>query len=142
MARPCPADRRRGLPEPYAQWARDGKLLRFPFRDRQALWPVVQRPHAPRWGPVPGIEPLVAAAAKLRPEQISNYIEAVLIDWSHEFEDEPTVRIALELPVGQARQFGFLTAKEQHASMAKPARRPCGPWKRSSTPSGTTTRTT
>lgn len=109
------------LQEPYAQWADDGKLLRFPFRNRQAFWPLTRQPQAPGWGPVSGIEPVVAAAAGLRPEQISGFIEAVLIDWSHEFEieDEPAVRIALDLPVGKAHEFGFLSAEEQHETMAE-----------------------
>lgn len=107
------------LPDPYAQWVDDGKLLQFPFRTRQALWPLTRRLQAPGWQPVPGIEPLVAAAAGLRPEEISSFIEAVLIDWTHEFEDEPAVRIALDLPVGRAHEFGFLTATEQHETRAE-----------------------
>lgn len=107
--------------EPYAQWAADGKLLGFPFRNRQAFWPLTRQQQAPGWRPVPGIEPVVMAAAGLDPQQISHFIEAVLIDWSHEFEaeDEPPVGIALDLPVGKAYEFGFLSAEEQHTTMAE-----------------------
>ncbi|MFE3269947.1 hypothetical protein [Streptomyces sp. NPDC059215] len=108
-------------PAPHTQWADEGKLLRFPFRNRQAFWPLTRPTRARGWTPVPGIEPLVAAAASLRPAQISGFIEAVLIDWAHEFEieDEPAVRIGLDLPVDKAHAFGFLTAEEQHQSMAE-----------------------
>ncbi|MGW1506116.1 hypothetical protein ACWCQW_48035 [Streptomyces mirabilis] len=108
-------------PQPYGQWVADGKLLCFPFAGRLAFWPLTPRPQAPGWTPVADIEPLVAAAGQLRPEEVSEFIEAVLIDWAHEFEfeDEPSVPIALDLPVDRAVEFGFLTVQDQHARMAE-----------------------
>lgn len=108
------------LPQPFATWAAEGKVLAFPYRSRQALWPLLRRlDRPPGWEPVPGIEPLTAAAAGLRPEQVTGFIEAALIEWNHEFEEEPTLHIALDLPADKAHRFGFITAEEQRAAMAK-----------------------
>ncbi|MGX1542584.1 hypothetical protein [Streptomyces adustus] len=107
------------LAEPYAQWVADGRLLAFPYKDRQALWPMT--PADSGWEPVPGIGPLVAAARakRLRPEEISGFIEAVLIAWNHEHQTESTLRVALDLPADLAHRFGFLTSEQQHAVMAE-----------------------
>ncbi|MEU1702211.1 hypothetical protein [Streptomyces pseudogriseolus] len=101
-----------------AAWAADGRLLVFPHRNRQAFWPLQRRQSTPDFEPVPGFEPVVAAAAGLRPDKVTAFIEALLIDWNHTFtEDSP--RIALELPADQACRFGFITAEEQHRIMAE-----------------------
>ncbi|MFE1443922.1 hypothetical protein [Streptomyces sp. NPDC058739] len=107
------------LAEPYAQWVADGRILAFPYKSRQALWPMTSAGSG--WEPVPGIEPLTAAARaeKLRPEEISGFIEAVLIDWSHAYEADSSLRITLDLPADLAHRFGFLTSEEQHAVMAE-----------------------
>ncbi|MFE1408576.1 hypothetical protein ACFW5D_34315 [Streptomyces sp. NPDC058770] len=68
---------------------------------------------------MPGIEPLAAATAGLRPEKVLGFIEAVLVEWNHTFEEEPQQRITLELPVDKAHQFGFVTAEAQHEHMAE-----------------------
>ncbi|MFE5049063.1 hypothetical protein ACFRAI_22405 [Streptomyces sp. NPDC056637] len=68
---------------------------------------------------MPGFEPVAAAAATLRPDQVLGFIEALLIDWNHTFAEEPSLRIALDLPADKARRFGFITAKEQHRIMAE-----------------------
>jgi hypothetical protein len=106
------------LPQPYAQWVAEGKVLCFPSEGRQVFWPLAPHPKAPGWAPVPGIEPVVAAAGRLRPEQVGAFVEAVLIDWAHEFEDDVSGRITLWLPVDRAVEFGLLTVKDQHARMA------------------------
>ncbi|MER7178539.1 hypothetical protein ABT404_03450 [Streptomyces hyaluromycini] len=107
------------LAEPYARWVADGRILAFPYKDRQALWPMT--PAGSGWEPVPGIEPLAAAARaeKLRPEEISGFIEAVLIDWIHAYEADSSLRIMLDLPADLAHRFGFLTSEQQHAVMAE-----------------------
>lgn len=107
------------LAEPYAQWVADGRILAFPYKSRQALWPMTSA--GAGWKPVPGIEPLAAAARaeKLRPDEISGFIEAVLIDWRHAYEADSSIRIALDLPADLAYRFGFLTSEQQHAVMAE-----------------------
>lgn len=116
----APALTREGrLPQPYAQWAAEGRALVFPYRNRQALWPLRRRQGPPGWEPVPGIEPLLAAALDLRPEQITGFIEAVLIDWNHQFEEDPGLHLALDLPVGSAYDFGFVAAEERQRAMAE-----------------------
>jgi len=109
------------LPQPYAQWAAEGRALVFPHGNRQSLWPLRRRPGPPGWEPVPGIEPLLAAAQELRPEQVTGFIEAVLIDWNHEFDEdqEPDLRLALDLPVGRAYDIGLITAEERQRAMAE-----------------------
>ncbi|MEU1424984.1 hypothetical protein [Kitasatospora sp. NPDC005751] len=106
------------LPEPYATWAAHGKVLTFPHKSTQVVWPLLRRPGRPGWKPVPGIEPLTAAAAGLLPKEVSGFIEAALIDWNHEFEDEPTPRIALDIPADLAHTFGYITAEERRDAKA------------------------
>ncbi|MEV5485658.1 MULTISPECIES: hypothetical protein [Streptomyces] len=105
-------------PEPFSAWAANGRLLAFPYLGRQAFWPLLPRPGS-EWQPVPGFEPVAAAAATLRPDQVLGFIEALLIDWNHTFAEEPSLRIALDLPADKARRFGFITTKEQHRIMAE-----------------------
>ncbi|MFF1680786.1 hypothetical protein ACFVYG_32705 [Streptomyces sp. NPDC058256] len=110
------------LPQPYAQWAAEGRALVFPHSNRQALWPLRHCSGPPGWEPVPGAEPLLAAARGLRPEQIPGFIEAVLIDWNHEFDEDdeaPDLRLALDLPVSRVYDFGLITAEERQRAMAQ-----------------------
>ncbi|MFI6006930.1 hypothetical protein ACIA98_42510 [Streptomyces sp. NPDC051366] len=104
------------LPEPYARWTGEGRVLVFPHRSGQALWPLCRRRDG---GPVPGAEPLVAAAAGLPPQKVLAFIEAALIEWDHVFEEEPAPYIVLDLPVDKAHRFGFITAGQQHDAMAE-----------------------
>ncbi|MFD7734127.1 hypothetical protein ACFV6F_27565 [Kitasatospora phosalacinea] len=107
---------RGSLPEPFAAWAAAGQLLAFPYGEgRQGVWPLLRPPgRAGGWALVPGTEPLVAAAADVPPDRINCFIEAQLVEWNHEFANEPALRIALDLPADQAHAFGFITADEQH----------------------------
>ncbi|MGW6890357.1 hypothetical protein [Streptomyces chartreusis] len=110
------------LPQPYAAWADEGRVLVFPYRNRQAVWPLQRRPHPPGFEPAPGAEELLAAAAGLRPEQITGYIEALLVDWNYEFDAEeevPDLRLALDVPVGAAYDFGLISAEERQRAMAE-----------------------
>ncbi|MFJ4674102.1 hypothetical protein [Kitasatospora purpeofusca] len=105
------------LPEPFADWAAAGQLLTFPYQEegRQGVWPLLRPPGRPGgWAPVPGIEPVLAAAATVPPERITGFIEAQLVEWNHTSEKEPALHIALDLPAAQARAFGYITADEQH----------------------------
>ncbi|MFD7900592.1 hypothetical protein [Streptomyces sp. NPDC059743] len=104
---------------PYVTWAAQGRLLAFPYRNRQAYWPLLPPEGSPGHRPVPGFEPIAAAAAGLRPGQVLGFIEAVLIDWNHTFAEEPSLRIALEVPADHAYRFGFITGEEQHQLMAE-----------------------
>ncbi|MET9378878.1 hypothetical protein ABZX98_32890 [Streptomyces sp. NPDC002992] len=101
------------VPEPYAKWVAEGKVLAFPYQEKQAVWPVIHR-HGPpgTCDPAPGITPLANAAKNLRPDQITGFIEAVLVDWDGD-HDESTIRIAMDLPVDKARTFGFLAPEEE-----------------------------
>lgn len=103
---------------PYEQWVAEGRLLRFPYRNRHALWPVTRATDRGPWMPVPDIDPIVKAGSRLRPDQVSQFIEAVLIDWNHEPEDEPSVRIALSLPIDAAHKFGFITGEARSRAMS------------------------
>jgi len=109
------------LPQPYAAWTDEGRTLAFPYRNRQAVWPLQRRPDPPGFEPVPGAEPLLAAATSMRPEQVLGYIEALLVDWNHQFdaEDDPDLRLALDVPVGQAYDFGLISAEERRRAMAE-----------------------
>ncbi|MFI9358507.1 hypothetical protein [Streptomyces lydicus] len=108
------------LPQPYAAWAAAGQVLVFPYHHRQAVWPLQRRPGPPGLIPVPGIEPLVTAATELRGDEVSGFIEALLIEWNHTYdaEDEPLLPIALEVPADKAHGFGYITVEEHHEAMA------------------------
>ena len=105
-----------GMPEPYATWVAAGRVLAFPARHKQALWPLIRNPGRPGRAPVPGIEPVLAAAAGLRPDQVSGFIEAVLMDWSGEYED-PAFPVQLHLPAEEAFDFGFIAADERQRAI-------------------------
>lgn len=106
------------MPEPYATWVAAGRLLAFPVGHKQVVWPLIRSPGRPGWAPVPGIEPVLAAAAGLRPDQVSGFIEAVLVDWNGEYED-PVFPVRLYLPVDRAFGFGFIDADERRDAMAR-----------------------
>lgn len=107
-----------GMPEPYAGWVADERVLTFSYQESQAVWPVIPSHDLPGCEPAPGIGPLIRAAKKLRPHQIISFIEAVLIDWGGDYE-ESTIRIALDLPVDKARGFGFITSEEEQQARAQ-----------------------
>ncbi len=113
-----PAAAATGVPEPYATWVAAGRLLAFPAGNRQAVWPLIRSPGRPGWAPVPDIEPVLAAAAGLRSDQVSGFIEAVLVDWSCQHED-PEFPFQLNLPADKAFDFGFIDADERRHAMAR-----------------------
>ncbi|MGH4023380.1 MAG: hypothetical protein ACRDRV_02215 [Pseudonocardiaceae bacterium] len=109
------------IPEPFATWVATGRLLAFPAQERQVLWPLSPAPRPPGWVPVPGIEPVIAAAGGLRPDQISGFIEAVLVDWGSdgpEDEDQETVGRP-RIPAHEAFVFGFIDADERRRASAE-----------------------
>ncbi|MFE6522276.1 hypothetical protein [Streptomyces sp. NPDC057794] len=109
------------LPQPYATWTDQGRALAFPHRGKQTVWPLQRQPDRPGFEPVPGAEALLAPAAGLKPEQALSYIEALLVDWNHQFEaeDEPNLRLALDVPVGKAYDFGLISPEERLSAMAE-----------------------
>ncbi|MER6445522.1 hypothetical protein [Streptomyces venezuelae] len=109
------------LPQPFPQWLREGRVLTFPYRNRQALWPVQRSQRAPGWEPIPGIETLLAPARALPAEKVLGYIETLLIEWNHQFdpEEDPAFRNVLEIPAGRAHDIGLITAEEGRAAMAE-----------------------
>ncbi|WP_326736063.1 hypothetical protein [Streptomyces sp. NBC_01022] len=109
------------IPQPFPQWQREGRVLTFPYRNRQALWPVQRIQRAPGWEPVPGIEALLAPARALPAEKVLGYIEALLIEWNHhvDTEEEPAFPSVLEISAGRAYDIGLITAEERRAAMAE-----------------------
>ncbi|MEU9420205.1 hypothetical protein [Streptomyces sp. NPDC048272] len=97
-------------PQPYAAWAAAGRVLAFPYRDREAFWPLRLPQGWSGWTPVPGIGAITAAAKDVRPDRISHFIEALLIQWNRHLEDDrERVGFVLEFPADKARDFGFIT---------------------------------
>lgn len=115
---PTPTGR---LPQPYATWTDEGRALAFPHRNKQAVWPLQRQPNRPGFEPVPGAEALLAPATGLKPQQVLSYIEALLVDWNHQFDadDDPDLRLALDVPVGPAYDFGLISAEERQRAMAE-----------------------
>lgn len=110
------------LPEPYAAWVAQGRALAFPYRNRQAVWPLQCCPGTAAGEPVPGIAPLIRPAAALRSETVASFIEATLIDWNHEFDEDPSLPIRLDLPADKAQAFGFITGQQKLDAMAEARR--------------------
>lgn len=106
------------MPEPFATWVATGQLLTFRRGDRQVLWPLTpaRGPHG--WAPAPGIDPVISAAGRLRPEQTIGFIEAVLVDWSADI-DESEVLVRMLLPADKAFSFGLIDADERRHAMAR-----------------------
>ena len=107
-----------GMAEPYASWVSAGRLMVFSLGPRQVAWPLAPGSGIPGWGPVLGVEPLLTAAKGLRPDQVSGFIEAMLVDWSGE-EDHPDFPIRLVLPAHEAFDLGFINADERRRAMAE-----------------------
>jgi len=106
-------------PEPYASWATDRRLLLVPIGSKQAAWPVVLSSSSLGWGPVPGIEPLLASATRLRPEQASGFIEAITVDWSWSRTQDLDPPVELRISVHDAFKLGFISAQERQLAMAE-----------------------
>ncbi|GAA5015370.1 hypothetical protein [Actinopolymorpha pittospori] len=105
-------------PQPYATWAAEGRVLTFPYNNKQAVWPLTARQGRHGWEPVPDIEPIISPARKLRSDQIVGFIEAVLINWNDGDEDSVSHH-RLHLPVDKAFDFGLITAEEQREARAQ-----------------------
>jgi hypothetical protein len=110
------------LPEPHASWAAAGKVLAVPMGNRVAAWPL--QAAADGVTPIPGIEPLLKAVDGLRPELVSGFAEAILIDWRadpdaelEEEADEPAL-FRLQLPADDAARFGLITEDERQQLLA------------------------
>ncbi|MET8838046.1 hypothetical protein ABZV78_29620 [Micromonospora sp. NPDC004540] len=112
----------KGMTEPYTTWVAAGKLLVFPIGHKQVVWPLKRGTGASGPVPVPGIEPLLAAAGGLRPDQVSAFIEAALVDWNDEGSDEYKhlgSPFRLRLPANEAFELGLIDADERRESMAR-----------------------
>ncbi|WP_431884217.1 hypothetical protein [Micromonospora gifhornensis] len=109
--------------EPYKTWVVTGRLLAFPSGRKQVVWPLAPRQDGSGWAPVPGIEPLLAAAAGLRPDQVSDFIEAVLVDWNDEHRDDDHdplgLPFRLHLPANEAFELGLIDGDQRQDRMAR-----------------------
>ncbi|MFC3504145.1 hypothetical protein ACFOOK_24685 [Micromonospora krabiensis] len=110
------------LPEPHASWAAVGKVLAVALGNRVAAWPL--QAAADGVTPIPGIEPLLKAADGLRPDLVSGFAEAILIDWrtdpdaEHEEEADGPAQFRLLLPADDAMRFGLITEDERQRLLA------------------------
>lgn len=114
-----PPTRTGHLPQPYAAWVSEGRVLAFPYRNRSALWPLETHHDPPGFQPAPGTSALLDAATSLRPDQVSAYIEALHIDWNREAEEPPGVPLTLDIPASKAYDFGLIDAQERQRAMAE-----------------------
>ncbi|MEU0077245.1 hypothetical protein ABZY58_04970 [Micromonospora tulbaghiae] len=110
------------LPELHASWVSAGKVLALPLGNRVAVWPL--QAAAGGVAPIPGVEPLFKAVNGLRPELVSGFAEAILIDWradpaaEHEEEADGPARFRLLLPADDATRFGLITEDERQRLLA------------------------
>lgn len=123
------------LPQQFAQWAAAGQVMVLPLGGRQVVWPVRPGHHLP----VPGVEPLAAVARTLRPHDLTEFVEAILIEWGtqpydtedgvwldeHDDVDPYDAMVEAELqtpqlwlPVDQAFEFGFIDAEQRRTAKA------------------------
>lgn len=113
-----PAHEAVSLPDPYARWAAEYRVLTLEHRCGAAIWPLMALPGGGGLAPVPGFEPVAAAARALSAEKVSALVEAVLVDWNSPHSDEE-LRIALEIPADKAYRLGYITAAERTQAMAR-----------------------
>lgn len=107
-----------GIPEPFASWAAAGRVLVFPAQERQVLWPLTAIATPPGLIPIPGMEPVIATAARLSPEKIGGFIESLLLDWQSADDEHREIVGQLEVPAGKALDFGLIDAAEHRQIMA------------------------
>jgi hypothetical protein len=107
------------LPEPVATWLREGKVLAFPWRERTALWPLTQIPGPPGWGPVDGVEPMLAAARGVPPHRVREFIEAMLLGWDRDDSEDDDVLGQVIVPIDKAEQFGLVDAEQRRLAKAQ-----------------------
>ncbi|WP_405804494.1 hypothetical protein [Streptomyces sp. NBC_01187] len=107
------------MPAPYATWVAAGQVLAIPVGDGTALWPLIRSKSDPGWAPVLRMEPVLAAARGLRPDQVIGFVEAVLVDWSAEAPDDAPCPLALRLPSAKAYDLGFIDADERRHAMVQ-----------------------
>ncbi|MEV1005045.1 hypothetical protein [Nonomuraea sp. NPDC050202] len=116
--RPAPAP----MPGPYAQWVAERATPHHPASGRHVMWPLLP-PDRPGCAPVPGIEPVVRAASKVRPDQRLAFIQALLISWSDGDDsfwigDEyAEFDMRLRLPVDKAHEFALCDAAAKQRAM-------------------------
>lgn len=116
----APARSHSRAPQPFTAWAAAGRVLSFPYRDRKAFWPLHLPWGGSGWAPVPGIGTLTAASRDVRPDRISHFIEALLIQWNQHLEgDFERVGFVLEFPADKARDFGFITETQLREARAE-----------------------
>lgn len=111
------ADADAEVPEPFATWIASKQLLSFATPEQTVLWPLIARAGTSGWHPVPGIEPVIAAAPRLR-NRVSGFIEAILVDW----QTAPDADLSnpwepLHVPADKAYEFGLIDADERQRLM-------------------------
>ena len=104
------------VPEPFATWIESKQLLSFPTQDRTVLWPLIARAGASGWHPVSGIEPVIAAAPRLR-NRVSGFIEALMVDWQTAPDADLSNWGSLRIPADKAYEFGFIDSGERQRLM-------------------------
>jgi hypothetical protein len=89
--------------------------------DRLVLWPLTRSAQKGEWQPVPGLEPIVAAARRVVPAQLVAFIESLLVDWAADQGDNDEQPGGLYLPADGARKHRFIDPSE-HAVLMTQAR--------------------
>ncbi|WP_149265057.1 hypothetical protein [Actinomadura sp. K4S16] len=121
------------VPDPYADWLTEGRVLAFPYQEQHVVWPLVPAPGIAGCAPVPEFEPVVRAASTIRADRIVAFIEAILIDWHGEDDPAETgddlswpseiggehseVDMRLRLPIDKAHEYGFIDLEEKRRAM-------------------------
>lgn len=101
------------LSDPFATWLRDGRVLAFRWRERTALWPLTQAPVPTGCTPVAGVEPMLEAARGVPPQRMREFIEAMLLGWDRDDEEDDDVLGLVIVPIDKAEQFGLVGAEER-----------------------------
>jgi hypothetical protein len=109
------------LPARVTDWIAASRVMIFPVQNRRVVWPLSRGHDAPT--PIPGLEPLVAIAQNLRATTITEFVEALLIEWgaygdTPDEADSSRASPNLLLPVDRAFDFGYVTADERRNAMA------------------------
>ncbi|GLY63671.1 hypothetical protein Atai01_02900 [Amycolatopsis taiwanensis] len=110
------------LTEPFASWVATGRVLAVPYLGRHILWPMAASPLQPGCQPVAAMGPVIAAAQGLRPDQISGFIEAVLLQWLCDDDEHHEIVGPLLVPANTAYDLGVIDAEQRKTAQAEARR--------------------
>ncbi|MFD4252514.1 hypothetical protein ACFWQL_22490 [Amycolatopsis thermoflava] len=108
------------LDRPLRSWVLEGRLIELTQDGQELVWPVRDAANAHGWEPVPGVEPIVAAAKRVPAAQLPVFIEAMLVDWNvDDSEHTEVLRPPLRVGAHKAYELGLIDNEQRQAAMGE-----------------------